>query len=276
MLGFHLFCFVLLLRRRMRLWRRYSDLGFQRGLSQTMHTLSASELLRAWETALAQSPLERPLTLLAAAFPDQSRDELLRQPIGRRNGQLLALRSSLLGNTVTGLATCPHCGERITLDFNLDDAGMRGPSMETQDLTMDEFALTYHAPGTRDLLAVAGSSSADTRRELLQNCIDGARRGETPVPVDQLPEAVLEHVAQSLAKCDPQADVQLALTCPACENAWSVAFDIAGFLWTEITAWARSMLKDIHTIASSYGWSEADILALTPGRRQYYLEMIGT
>ena len=33
-------------------------------------------------------------------------------------------------------------------------------------------------------------------------------------------------------------------------------------------------LRDVHTLASTYGWREADILALSPWRRQYYLALI--
>ena len=47
------------------------------------------------------------------------------------------------------------------------------------------------------------------------------------------------------------------------------------FLWTEIEAWAWRMLSDVHTLARAYGWGERDILALSPTRRQFYLEMGG-
>ena len=63
-------------------------------------------------------------------------------------------------------------------------------------------------------------------------------------------------------------------TCPACTFTWSEPFDIVTFFWAEIDAWARRLLADVHVLASSYGWSERDILALSPVRRQYYLEMV--
>ena len=78
-----------------------------------------------------------------------------------------------------------------------------------------------------------------------------------------------------MAAADPQADVELALSCPACGHAWPAAFDIASFLWTEVDAWARVLLHEIHALASAYGWREADILALSPRRRRAYLELIG-
>jgi hypothetical protein len=50
--------------------------------------------------------------------------------------------------------------------------------------------------------------------------------------------------------------------------------DIASYLWSEIHAWAGRMLRDVHALAAAYGWREADILAMSPWRRQAYLEMI--
>jgi hypothetical protein len=78
-----------------------------------------------------------------------------------------------------------------------------------------------------------------------------------------------------LAEADPLADVQLAVSCPSCGTRQQVSFDILSFFWTEIEAWAWRILREVHTLASAYGWHEHDILALSPRRRQSYLEMVG-
>ena len=78
-----------------------------------------------------------------------------------------------------------------------------------------------------------------------------------------------------MAEADPLADIQLDLTCPSCERRWRAVFDIVSFLWTEIEVWAWRTLSDVHTLARAYGWSERDILTLSPTRRQFYLEMVG-
>jgi len=72
---------------------------------------------------------------------------------------------------------------------------------------------------------------------------------------------------------DPQADLQLAMVCPQCAHRWTTTFDIASFFWTELNAWALRLLREVHTLASVYGWSEAEILDLSPTRRKAYLEM---
>lgn len=80
-------------------------------------------------------------------------------------------------------------------------------------------------------------------------------------------------LAQAMAQGDPQADLQLALCCPQCEHAWQPPFDIARFLWQELHAWALNLLREVDALAQAYHWTEADILGLSPRRRQAYLEL---
>jgi hypothetical protein len=64
------------------------------------------------------------------------------------------------------------------------------------------------------------------------------------------------------------------LTCPQCAHQWQAPLDIVSFLWSEVHAWAIRLLREIHELASAYGWSEAEILALSPWRRRAYLELV--
>jgi hypothetical protein len=90
-----------------------------------------------------------------------------------------------------------------------------------------------------------------------------------------LPAAVVDAVAKEMAEADPQADVQVAVACPMCGHRGRATFDIVSFLWSEVDAWACRILREVHTLASAYGWCERDILALSPVRRQFYLAMVG-
>ena len=81
-------------------------------------------------------------------------------------------------------------------------------------------------------------------------------------------------VAERMAEADPHAGIELALSCPGCGHHWLAPFDIAQFVWSEVDAWARRTLYDVHVLAGAYGWRESDVLALSPRRRQLYLEMV--
>ena len=122
-------------------------------------------------------------------------------------------------------------------------------------------------------------------------CVGPSSAGRTPSLVGQVgdrskpqrrtgacccaPPNVATAIARCLGELDPQAEVLLDMVCPDCGTQWQALFDIASFLWTELDAWAHRTFIEVHRLAWTYGWREADILALSPLRRQRYLQMIG-
>jgi hypothetical protein len=89
-----------------------------------------------------------------------------------------------------------------------------------------------------------------------------------------LPDGAVSAIVTQMAHCDPRANIELALECPACRHEWLALLNVVSFFWKEIEAWSRRTLAEVHALASAYGWTEAEILALSPWRRQVYLEML--
>jgi hypothetical protein len=79
-----------------------------------------------------------------------------------------------------------------------------------------------------------------------------------------------------MAEVDPQADLQVELSCPACGEEWQAQFDIESLVLCEICSGAQNILSEVHRLARAYGWSETEILNLSPWRRQFYLGLAGT
>jgi hypothetical protein len=240
--------------------------------------LSAGDLLRLWEVGAAQHPLDRALTILAAAEPDQARRELARLPSGRRDARLLGVYARTFGSHIAGQGRCPKCEGRV--EFSLDAHELLSVSAgEVGEAPLEEasegFAVMYRLPDSYDLAAIAQLSDvAEARQTLLQRCILQATRDGAEVDPDQAPDGVVARVVEQMATHDPLAEIELALACPTCGQRWQLFFDIASFLWLKIEMRARRLLREVHTLARAYGWREADILALSPGRRQAYLEMV--
>src|SRR5260370_40295505 len=86
-----------------------------------MRALSVPELLRIWESGLAQGPVERGLLLLGAAHPDMPRESLALLTIGQRDAGLLTLREWTFGSRVDSVVVCPECGQRLELTFEISD-----------------------------------------------------------------------------------------------------------------------------------------------------------
>ncbi|MGH8547064.1 MAG: hypothetical protein ACRERU_00360 [Methylococcales bacterium] len=72
----------------------------------------------------------------------------------------------------------------------------------------------------------------------------------------------------------PLAHIELTLSCPDCRNTWHETLHVIDFLWQEIANLARRLLFEVAQLASAFGWSEREILALTPERRRSYLEWL--
>jgi hypothetical protein len=89
-------------------------------------------------------------------------------------------------------------------------------------------------------------------------------------------DRMLEEVEEKMASADPMAEIRLRLRCPTCGREWDESLDIASFVWAEIEARARQLLWEIHSLASAYGWTEAETLSWPARRRAMYLEMVQT
>lgn len=244
-----------------------------------MQALTATELLAAWEGGLRQGPVERALTLLAAASPEASAQSLAMLSIGERDARLLALRERAYGPMLVGLSSCPECGERVELRLRAEDARLSSDRTRQDPISLSVrgYELRFRLPNSNDLMAVAEAGGVgDARSQLLQRCILTAQHEGQPAPVVELPADVVDSVVEAMERADPQASRTIELACPTCNHEWQEIFDIAAFIWAEIDVWARRVLGEVHALASVYGWKEADILAMTPWRRQCYLDLIAS
>ena|SRR5215831_17673816 len=244
-----------------------------------MRTLSAAELLSVWERGRSERPAQRALTLLAAACADTPTEELRRLTVGERDRRLLTLREWAFGSCLQSLADCPACGEKLEVECSISDVRVaHAPELlEEFPITAAEHEVRFRLPNAGEVACLSADAEVSSNQiRLLERCVLSAHRYDGQVvPADRLPTEVVTAVTDRMAQIDPQADVQLALTCPACQHRWLAAFDIVSFFWNEITAWSRRLLREVHMLASAYGWSEAEILSLSPWRRQAYLEMVG-
>jgi hypothetical protein len=244
-----------------------------------MKSLNAADMLNVWEQGLNRPLLQRSLIVLAAAFPEMSSDTIAELSIGTRDMFLLLVRERLFGARLVNNAVCPQCSEWIEWEQDISDIIVEGSDRSTVQqfsLERDEYLLSFRLPNSNDMAEIESCSTADALQQLLRRCILSAEHAGTACNTDQLPEPVIQALNQRIEELDPQAEVRINLTCPNCSHNWDVFFDIASFLWTEINEWAHRMLQTVHKLAQAYGWTEQEILNLSPVRRQLYLGMAGS
>jgi hypothetical protein len=269
----------------------------------------ATDLLATWEAGIAASSAQRALLLHALARPAEEAEWLLAAPVGERDADLLALRRTLFGERANVRLACAECAEDLEFDFAIRDAlraarqeagrpaitqpsGAHQPSSDasappagtapdgqpgTAPIQVIEAGWTVllRPPTSADLLAAAEVPADRGRAVVLTRCVLEARKGGRRVAAADLPLAVQERIAEAAAAADPRADITFDVPCPSCGHRTKALLDPGAFLWEELDAWARGMLLDVHLLAAAYGWSEPEVLALSPLRRRRYLELSG-
>ena len=218
-----------------------------------------------WESAADTAPLVRALALAGAAgAPQLSVADL---SIGQRDAYLLALRQECFGSSLACVVDCPECGAELEMDLSIADVAVNASPPDRATVTAEGADIELRAVTSRDLRTVADRPAA--RRELIQRCITCAPPGH----IESLSESVLDQLSAAMSSLDPQADVYVQIDCAVCDHRWAAPFDIASYLWSELHTHALRILRDVHELASLYGWSEAEVLAVSPSRRRRYLEM---
>ena len=233
-----------------------------------MRVLGDADVLALWERGAARHPLDRALLLCGQVRDDLPPDALADLPLGAVNAALLRFRRACFGRRIAARATCPRCdGE---LEFALDTDRLADiAAAPDADRAASIEGFRFRLPTVRDLAAVSGGDDArGAALRLLERCCVAR-----PAAAARPHETFQEEAERALEALDPGADLELAVTCEACGHAWSASLDAGVLVWQELAARAATVLAEVHRLALAYGWSEREILALSPQRRAAYLEL---
>ena len=207
--------------------------------------------------------------------------------IGDRDAALLHLRRLSLGESVDCALPCPSvgCGESLEWQVPVSDlliepdATGGAPELFTIDVDAEgaRFHVTFRLPTAADVdrVATQGADRIEHAAQMLfRQCVIGAERDDVGCTAADLPATVRSAVEDALAAADRQAEIQLAMRCPACGLEFTSLFDTAVFFLRELDARATRTLRDIHLLALHYHWSESDILRMPARRRAQYIELV--
>lgn len=240
-----------------------------------MRALAAADILQVWEAAHSRHPVDQGLALLMAAKPECSRDELAALPLGDRDRLLLTLREISFGDRLDGRSECPHCDAAVEFEFACSALHSKPHEPEERVVLADDYTLRVRPLNSFDVAAAAGAGDVPAaRRVLLHRCVIDAQRSGAVVDMGALPETVSTAVAEAALAADPMAELLLDLACPACDHRWQAGLDIVHILWAELAAQAQRLLTEVHLLARTYGWREADILGMSAARRAAYLQRV--
>lgn len=234
-----------------------------------MKTLSPQSLLAVWETGVRYQAIDRSLLLFALAEPALDPNLLADLPLSRRNASILSLRCAYFGNPFSVWIDCPHCTNRMEMQI---DVGQLPPSPDNADQVLNIDGMTFRRPTTRDQAQLnTARDASEAARDWLKRC--AADPASLPKDAPGL-DTWLARLDEALEQHDPWASLTLAATCPDCGQGFVAELDATTLLWDELSALAQRTLTEVHTLASTYGWSEGAILAMSSVRREAYLRRL--
>jgi hypothetical protein len=237
-----------------------------------MRALSQADCLALWESGQTLHPLDQGLLAVHTAFPETHSESVADWPLGRRNRALAELRCVCFGRWMRGWTACEQCGEK--LEFEVDGNALVGSDAPERDETVEVDGKVFRLPTSRDLARIASVHDPSlAAMRLVEGCLV-SREDAADVDWPEWTEEELDAVGERMAQADPLAEIMLHFDCPVCNASFDLDLDLATFLWSEMEGRAKRLMLDVHTLALAYGWSEAEILAMSPARRNFYLEMV--
>lgn len=244
-----------------------------------MRPLTAHELLNIWENSSGQSLVARSLNMIRVSCAGTDLTDPARLSIGERDTRLFRLREWLFGSDLLNMADCPQCHEKLEWVMPVSELPLKlseeKERMLRYTLEVTPYIVEFRLPNSYDLMTASSHTAYQSDpRKLFFDCIIDAKNGDIRCQPEELPDDVLSQLDARLAEEDPCSDIRMMLRCARCGHQWELPFDIVSFLWTEIDNWARHVLHEVATLASTFGWSESEILNMSPQRRRVYLRMI--
>jgi hypothetical protein len=193
------------------------------------------------------------------------------QSVGVRTAALLRLVAMTEErDEVSMSARCVAAACRECFEFELPLRSLAGGAADAGPLHLqldDERVLTVRRPTGEDLRrwrAARPLSRADALRVMLDSLVLAGQA----TPED---EAV---VSASIAAMDPLVDFTASCCCPVCGAPNEVAIDLEALALARLAGRQRALLQEVHRIASCYGWTESEVLAVPRARRALYLALI--
>lgn len=220
-----------------------------RGPERTLRSLTGHD-----EIALDSSTPTAALDLVARLAPDVDLPSL---DVTSADRLVARLYTQLYGDTCDCRAQCHRCHKGYAFELSLSglieaqDKDRPAPDFEDGSWSM---------PDGRRVRSPRVSEIGLAPEQLTERLVAGHRADATAIEF-------LERAAPTLA-------LDLDATCPHCHADQEVRFDLALYLVQRLSAERPFLIREVHLIASRYGWSLDQILDLSRDDRRAFAALI--
>lgn len=193
--------------------------------------------------------------------------------IADRRFLMLQLARQLAGDIFWVHTVCTGCSERFDVEVSRSKLSTKtaGSTFPFVDVSIRGTSIRIRVPNGSDQEQVADMDVDAARAELLRRCITTVA-GKPPSRdfVESLTRRAISTMEAALDEVAPDVGTVMEVVCPECAEPQLVEFDP----YQSGVFGNQDIFDEVHTLASIYHWSEADILSLPRKRRQTYLGLI--
>lgn len=201
-----------------------------------------------------------------AGIDDLAGEELGEVTVSDRDRLLASLYVESFGDAVTCRNPCTRCGEPFELELSIRDLCERTLADEGSRCQRDadgayttEAGTRFRLPTLVDQASLAGLPWERTLRVLRERCVEHEAEGED---ADEL-----------MTEVGPLLDLDLSAVCPHCEAELSIPFEISQFFRSAMARERAWLVREVHRLASCYGWSLSEILELPRSLRREHVAL---
>lgn len=227
------------------------------------------QMIDGCDTFVAIRLLDRLISEVSGPVPTPGKAGSL--PSADRDCLLCAIYRNTYGSRISGTVACASCGKAFDLDFDLIElqAALQPANdaypMPTNGLMA--FVMpdgrSFRLPTGEDELAVWHLPADEALAELLLRCV---LKGDPHLDPHSV-QAAMQAVA-------PLLDVELTGHCPECGLYQAIHFDIQSYLLSALQAEKPRLMREVHRLATAYGWPLGEILNLSRSQRRSYVKLI--
>lgn len=232
--------------------------------------LGATEMLLAELASPALSQPERVTRFLAATISEiggrpVDREAAAALSVGDRQHLVRRIGAAMGRDLVWLNSACSACGAAFDIPIRQSQLPVKpaGPAYPEVTVELGGEPVRLRAPTGADQAAVADLDGEAAVTALLRRLAPATAGRDLQVAEQQALEEAVEQIA-------PEVALEALARCPECGAENLVAID--PYLTLQLAG--GEIYDDVHILARSYHWCEADILALPRDRRKRYLRLI--
>lgn len=191
-------------------------------------------------------------------------------PVSQRILELLRIVMQDGADDLTVKLTCDGCDHLMGLSFTWEEFSVR--QTKAEELQLQGFVL--RRPTGRDQLT--WQRQALRHPQQAREAVVKTLMLESGKEVDdeEMSRERLVEIEQALQDFDPLVNFVVAICCPACKAEANYALDLQEIALKQLQDRQTRLMRDVHSLAQHYHWTEAQILDLPPWRRAQYLSFI--